>query len=76
MLLTSLVTGAHVDASDAPVICICPACWLSRSLCWPRAADAEPHNRLRWRDGYNHKPVWMKPDNVYEVELGPMNTSN
>jgi putative CocE/NonD family hydrolase len=36
----------------------------------------ETIQRLRWRDGYNHKPVWMEPGEVYKVELGPMNTSD
>jgi putative CocE/NonD family hydrolase len=36
----------------------------------------ETIQRLRWRDGYNHKPVWMAPGKVYKVELGPMNTSD
>jgi putative CocE/NonD family hydrolase len=36
----------------------------------------ETIQRLRWRDGYDHKPVWMEPGKVYKVELGPMNTSN
>jgi uncharacterized protein len=36
----------------------------------------ETIQRLRWRDGYNHKPVWMEPGKVYKVELGPMNTSD
>jgi putative CocE/NonD family hydrolase len=36
----------------------------------------ETIQRLRWRDGYNRKPVWMEAGKVYKVELGPMNTSN
>ncbi len=35
----------------------------------------ETIQRMRYRDGY-HRQVWMEPDSVYRVVLGPMNTSN
>ncbi len=35
----------------------------------------ETIQRMRYRDGYDHQ-VWMEPDSVYQVVLGPMNTSN
>lgn len=36
----------------------------------------ETIQRLRWRDGYDHPPVWMDPGKIYKVTLSPMNTSN
>ncbi len=35
----------------------------------------ETIQRMRYRDGYD-RAVWMEPDSVYKVVLGPMNTSN
>ncbi len=35
----------------------------------------ETIQRMRYRDGYDQQ-VWMEPDSVYRVVLGPMNTSN
>ena len=35
----------------------------------------ETIQRMRYRDGYDRQ-VWMEPDSVYRVVLGPMNTSN
>ncbi len=35
----------------------------------------ETIQRMRYRDGYD-RTVWMEPDSVYRVVLGPMNTSN
>ena len=35
----------------------------------------ETIQRMRYRDGYDRR-VWMEPDSVYEVTLGPLNTSN
>ncbi len=31
--------------------------------------------RMRWRDGYNHAPVWMQPGRVYKVTFQPIDTS-
>ncbi len=31
--------------------------------------------RVRWRDGWD-KPVFMEPDKVYKVDIGPLQTSN
>jgi uncharacterized protein len=36
----------------------------------------ETIQRLRYREGYNHPPVWLEPGKVYKVALTPMNTSN
>ncbi len=36
----------------------------------------ETIQRLRWRDGYDHPPVWMEPGKVYKVAFQPMTTSN
>lgn len=36
----------------------------------------ETIQRLRYREGYNKPPVWMKPGEVYPVTMQPMNTSN
>lgn len=36
---------------------------------------AESIQRVRWREGYE-KPVFMKSGEVYEVEIGPLLTSN
>jgi putative CocE/NonD family hydrolase len=36
----------------------------------------ESIQRMRWRDGYEKPPVWMKPDRVYEVAFQPLTTSN
>jgi putative CocE/NonD family hydrolase len=35
----------------------------------------ETIQRMRYREGYG-RTVWMEPDSVYRVVLGPMNTSN
>jgi uncharacterized protein len=35
----------------------------------------ETIQRMRYRDGYDRE-VWMRPGEVYEVKLGPLNTSN
>jgi predicted acyl esterase len=32
--------------------------------------------RMRWRDGYRHKPVWMHKGKVYKVTFQPIDTSN
>jgi hypothetical protein len=32
--------------------------------------------RLRWREGYEHSPVWVEPGKVYKATLQPMQTSN
>ncbi len=32
--------------------------------------------RMRWRDGYNHGPVWMQRDSVYKVTFQPIDISN
>ncbi|MBV8571390.1 MAG: CocE/NonD family hydrolase [Acidobacteriaceae bacterium] len=36
----------------------------------------ETIQRLRYRDGYDKRPVWMERGKVYKVTLQPMNTSN
>lgn len=36
---------------------------------------AESIQRVRWRDGYSD-PVLMKEGEIYEVEIGPLVTSN
>jgi putative CocE/NonD family hydrolase len=36
----------------------------------------ETIQRLRYRDGYDKPPVWMKAGEVYKVTLQPMTTSN
>ncbi len=36
----------------------------------------ETIQRLRYRDGYDSKPVFMEPGKVYKVTLQPLNTSN
>jgi uncharacterized protein len=36
----------------------------------------ETIQRLRWRDGFDHPPVWMEPGKVYKVTFSPMQTSN
>ncbi len=35
----------------------------------------ETIQRMRYREGYDRQ-VWMEPGKVYEVKLGPLNTSN
>ncbi len=32
--------------------------------------------RMRWREGYDHAPVWMEKDHVYEVTFQPIDISN
>lgn len=32
--------------------------------------------RARWRDGYNHAPVWMQAGKVYKVTFQPVDISN
>lgn len=32
--------------------------------------------RMRWRDGYEHAPVWMHPGTVYKVTFQPIDISN
>jgi uncharacterized protein len=36
----------------------------------------ETIQRLRYREGYDHPPVWMEKNTVYPVQLQPMTTSN
>jgi len=36
----------------------------------------ETIQRLRYREGYDHPPVWMESGKVYKVALQPMTTSN
>ena len=36
----------------------------------------ESIQRMRYRDGYDKKPVWMEAGKVYKVTLQPLNTSN
>jgi putative CocE/NonD family hydrolase len=36
----------------------------------------ETIQRVRYRDGYDKKPVMMEPGKVYKVALQPMTTSN
>ncbi len=36
----------------------------------------ETIQRLRWRDGYDKPPKWLKPGEICKVKLSPMNTSN
>lgn len=36
----------------------------------------ETIQRMRYREGYDHPPVWMEREKVYKVTLSPMNTSN
>jgi putative CocE/NonD family hydrolase len=36
----------------------------------------ETIQRLRYREGYDHPPAWLKSGRVYKVALTPMNTSN
>ncbi|MGA7240312.1 MAG: CocE/NonD family hydrolase [Bryobacteraceae bacterium] len=36
----------------------------------------ETIQRARYRDGYDHPPVWMEKGKVYKVTLQPMTTSN
>jgi putative CocE/NonD family hydrolase len=36
----------------------------------------ETIQRMRYREGYDQPPVWMARDQVYEVTLQPMTTSN
>ncbi len=45
------------------------------------APDGKAYNldesiqRVRWRDGWDH-PVFMEPDHVYQVIVGPLETGN
>jgi putative CocE/NonD family hydrolase len=32
--------------------------------------------RMRYREGYDKPPVWMKPDQVYKVTFQPIDISN
>lgn len=32
--------------------------------------------RMRWREGYDHAPVWMQPGVVYKVAFQPIDISN
>ena len=36
----------------------------------------ESIQRLRYREGYEGPPVFMEPGEVYQVEVGPLNTAN
>jgi putative CocE/NonD family hydrolase len=36
----------------------------------------ESIQRMRWREGYDKPPVFMKPGEVYKVTLQPLTTSN
>jgi putative CocE/NonD family hydrolase len=36
----------------------------------------ESIQRMRWREGYDKPPVFMKPAEVYKVAFQPLNTSN
>lgn len=36
----------------------------------------ESIQRVRYREGYDKPPVWMEPGRVYDVRVGPLNTSN
>lgn len=36
----------------------------------------ETIQRLRWREGFDHGPVWMEPGKIYKVTISPMQTSN
>jgi hypothetical protein len=31
---------------------------------------------MRWREGYDHEPVWMEKDHVYKVTFQPIDISN
>jgi hypothetical protein len=36
----------------------------------------ESIQRMRWREGYEGRPVWMERGRIYKVTLQPLNTSN